>query len=190
MSEVSIGNLALQKVGASRIVSLSEDKKSARAINACYAHERDMELRRHAWNFSKTRIVLAPSAVAPAFDYGYAFPLPADYLSIWQFPLRPNVDWSFEQHEGSLCVLTNDGTSINLLYVARVEDTTRFDPLFEEALACRIAAQICEEITQSNSKLANVRQDYDMAIKSAKVANAVENLPRTPVEDDWVTARL
>ena len=189
MSDVSICNLALQKLGAQRIVSLSDENKNARAVNACYEHERDLELRTHLWSFAKKRIALAPSSVAPAFDFSYAFPLPTDYIA-WIPDPTISLDWSIESHEGALSILTNDGSVIYLRYIAKIEDTEQFDPLFQEALACRIAWQCCEEITQSNSKQAKITDDYTQAIRLAKRRNAFEVVPQEPVEDSWIWGRM
>ena len=80
ISDVAIANLALQKLGSGHITSLSQDDPSARAVNACYEQIRDMELRKHPWNFARKRTTLAPDATTPSFDFDYAFPLPSDCL--------------------------------------------------------------------------------------------------------------
>lgn len=129
---------------------MDEDTRERRAITRCYTMLRDRELRAHSWNFSIKRAVLAPSSVAPAFEFAKAFPLPSDCLR----PLPParDVDWTIEYHNGSKHILTNEGTVIYLRYVSRVTDETQFDPLFADMLACKIAWHCCEEITQSNQK--------------------------------------
>jgi hypothetical protein len=184
-SDVSICNLALQKLGAARITALTDDSRNARSCNACYTLERDKELRAHPWTFATKRIVLAPDATAPAFDFDYAFSIPQDCLRI----LPPNtyaLDWKFESNK----ILTNAGDTLNLVYTARIEDPTVYDPCFVEALACKMAWHMCEEITQSNQKKADVASEYKFAIADAKKSNAFEKLSDTPPEDSWVAARL
>ena len=53
-SKVEIANRALQKLGAKRIASLSEDSRNARAINAAYDTLREAELRAHTWSLIYT----------------------------------------------------------------------------------------------------------------------------------------
>ena len=187
LSQVRVANLALQKLGATEIVSMDEDTRERRAITRCYTMLRDRELRAHSWNFSIKRVVLAPSSVAPAFEFAKAFPLPSDCLR----PLPParDVDWTIEYHNGSKHILTNEGTVIYLRYVSRVTDETQFDPLFADMLACKIAWHCCEEITQSNQKKADIEREYDKARADAKRINAFEQATPQEPEPPWLTAR-
>lgn len=187
ISQVRVANLALQKLGAGEIVSMDEDTRERRAISRCYTMLRDRELRAHNWNFSIKRKILAPSSVAPLFEFAKAFPLPADCLR----PLPPSrdVDWTIEYHEGSKHILTNEGTVIYLRYVSRVTDETQFDPLFADMLACKIAWHCCEEITQSNQKKADIEREYKDAKAEAKRTNAFEQATPQEPEPPWLTAR-
>lgn len=188
-SEVSICNLALQKLGAKRITALTEDSNNARQCNACYETLRDKELRAHPWLFAITRAVLTPSATPPAFDYLYAFPLPADCLRLL-LPNRSMLDWVVETQDGQRVILTNDGDSINIRYIKRVTDPNQYDPNFVIMLACQIAWHTCEQITQSNEKKAVAEQDYKTARAEAKKINAFEDEPQDAPASSWETARL
>lgn len=183
-SEVSICNLALQKLGESRISSLSDDSKAARECNASYEHVRDMELSAHDWNFARARTSLAADATAPAFGYDYSYTLPADYLQI-----RPDnssdLDWQIEGQS----ILTNWGAPLEIVYTRRVEDPNVFHPLFIEALACRMAIHLCERMTQSNTKLGNLDGQYSVAIREARKANAFAKISQDLPEDGWIAAR-
>ena len=188
ISDVAIANLALQKLGSGHITSLSQDDPSARAVNACYEQIRDMELRKHPWNFARKRITLAPDATTPSFDFDYAFPLPSDCLRLLP-PSRNGLDWRIEQHNGTTAILTNDGDSLEVNYIARITDPTQFDPCFIDMLAAKIAEQCCEKITQSNTKKADVRADYAQARIEARRMNAFENISDEMPEDPWLAAR-
>jgi len=188
-SEVSICNLALQKLGAKRITALTEDSNNARQCNACYETLRDKELRKHPWKFAITRATLTPLATAPLFDYDYAFPLPADCLRVL-LPNRENLDWKLETQSGQRVILTNDGDSINIRYIYRATDPNQFDTCFVEALAAKIAWHTCEQITQSNEKKATAKEDYKTAIADAKKTDAFEDEPQDAPRSSWETARL
>lgn len=188
VSETSVANLALQKLSAGRITDLAQDVPAATAIKACFDHCRDLELSTHNWRFALSRVVLSPDPTPPAFDYGYAFALPADMLK----PLlqhQQSSDWSIENHNGIVSILTNDSTPIKLRYIKRITDPVRWPPYFDEMLACRIAAQTCEEITNSNTKLVNIKEQYKDARLLAKRTNGFITVPIEPPEDDWDIAR-
>lgn len=187
-SVVSIGNLALIKLGAAPIVSLSENSKNARAIAGCYETLRDRELRAYPWKFSITRAILAPDAVEPLFQYASAFPVPADFLRLLK-PARLGLDWHLENHEGRVCILTNDGTQLHIRYVRRVTDPTVFDPIFVEMLACKIAWHNAEAITQSNTKKAALMDEYRYHRAEARKTNAFEVNKQPQPVDEWLASR-
>lgn len=187
-SEVGICNRALQKLGAKRITSLSEDSVNARACNVAFESLRDFELREHSWSFAIKRSSLAADSVAPAWGRANSFQLPSDCLKVLPpYPEmnRNDIDWQIEGRK----ILTNDKAPLLVRYIAQVIDPNEMDAAFKETLACRIALELCEEITQSNTKKDALLKDYEMTVRRAKKANAIENAPGTPPEDTWVTGR-
>jgi len=188
ISNVSIANLALQKLGEGSIVSLTEDSRNARSINACFEALRDRELRAYLWKFAKKRTTLAPSSVIPDSSYALAFPVPSDFLRLIK-PARLGLDWSLENHENALAILTNDGTSLSIRYIARVTDPTLFDPIFVEMLACKLAWHCAEQLTQSNTKKSMLMEEYQQHRAEARRTNAFE-LPAQPQPvDEWLISR-
>src|SRR3990167_3872575 len=158
-SEVGICNLALQKLGAESISSLTEDSRNARAVNACYAEMRDAEISAHPWSFARTRATLTASATTPDFEFTYQFTLPVGALRL-QLPRQAGLEWELEGG----AIPTNDGTTIEMVYYQQITDPNAMPPSFRNALACRIAAQTCEQITQSTTKWEKVMKEYDFWI--------------------------
>ena len=187
IAQTRVANHALQKLGANLITSMDEDTREARTVKACYSILRDRELRAHSWNFSVKRAVLAPSATVPVFGFAKAFPLPADCLRV--LPPARDVDWSVENIDGVSHILTNEGTVLNLRYVARITDEAAFDELFVDMLACKIAWHCCETITQSNQKKADVMNEYQDARAEARRINAFEQASPQEPEPPWLAAR-
>lgn len=187
-SEVQICNRALQKLGAKRIVSLSDDSVNARACNVAYADLRDAELRAHPWSFAITRAQLAADAVPPTFGRQNAFQLPSTCLRL----LPPYPEQNFNdrdwQIEGTK-IYTNDSAPLEIRFIQQVTDPNVMGVLFREALSARIAYELCEELTQSNQKQAALLQAYSLAIKEARRTNAIVNVPAVPVTDEWLTIR-
>ena len=198
-ADVDIANLALQKLGAKRIASLTEDSRNARSCNTLYTKVRDAELRSHPWSFAIGRALLAPSVTAPAFDYLYQFPMPVDCLRI----LPPNdndLDWKVEgrniltnSKNGSAILPSNISTSspvMALIYIKQITDPTLFDAIFVEAFAAMLAYEMAEEITQSNTKKSDQMENYKYWIGEARKANAFENMQGEPPTDTWITCQL
>lgn len=185
-SETSISNRALQKLGAARITSLSESSSEARACNAVYEILRDAELRAHPWNFATARAQLSADSIPPAFGKANSFNLPVDCLKVREDDVNTlNKDWLIEGRK----ILTDEGGPLNLRYTKKVEDVSLMDPLFQEVLSCRMAIEMCEELTQSNSKKESLKDDYKNAVREARRSNAIERIAQQPPEDEWVTVR-
>lgn len=187
-SEVEICNAALQKLGAKFITSMSDDNKNARQCAGCYERLRDAELRKHPWNFSITRESLAADSPAPTWGRANSFTLPADYLKLVNPYPEDNSnsrDWVVERGK----ILTDESAPLYVRYVAKITDPNLMDPLFRDALAARMAHEMCEAITQSNSKKADAANSYSAAIREAKRSNAIENVPIQGTEDEWLTCR-
>jgi len=187
-SEVGICNRALQKLGAKRITSLTQDAVNARACNTCYSELRDAEMSAHEWSFAVDRVQLAADATAPAFGRTNAYQLPSDYLRLARPYVEDNfnsLDWIIE----GLKIYTDDTGALEVRYVKQVTDPNVMHVLFREALAARMALEMCEELTQSNTKKASLQSEYAAFIKEARRVNAILKIPAVSPEDEWLTIR-
>lgn len=185
---VDIYNRALQLLGAKRIGLPSENTASGRACRACYEPCRDALLRRHKWNFAIKRASLAAEDPAPDFGRANAFPVPSDYITMAnEYPELNTLERDFVIEGGK--ILTNYSGPLEIRYVSKVTDPNLMDPLFRELLSHDMALNMCEEITQSNSKKADIAVSRRDAFSDAKRANAFENVAQRPPEDTWITCR-
>ena len=61
--------------------------------------------------------------------------------------------------------------------------------MFVDMLAAKLAWQMCEKLTQSNMKKADIMAEYKDAKRTARRINAFENQPTRAPEDTWVSVR-
>lgn len=197
--EVAICNAALTKIGAERITALDSSSARSRLLRERYPQIRDAELHRHLWKFSVKRVALAALASAPASDYARQFQLPADYLRLINGgDIADYVDLSdFRGAPGSALysiegqrLLTDLSSPLNIRYIARVTDTALFNPSFAEALAARIAMEICKRVTDSDTGKDVAIADYRLAVREALRASAIEAPPDHIADDTWIMGRL
>jgi len=117
-SVVDICNSALNQIGASNIISLTEDSKAARLCNQRYEFVRDATFRAHPWNSLTTRVALAPDTATPVFEFTQQFTLPTDPFCLRVLGLSDaNILYRIEGRK----LLCNEST-IEMLYIARVTD--------------------------------------------------------------------
>lgn len=197
-SVIQVANRALTKLGSARITSIDDDVKAARSIKSCFEDLRDDELRAHRWSFAIKRTSLAALSEAPAYGFTTQYALPADFLRVDmvadQYPATimdnyigtEDVDWVLEGGK----LLTDFAAPLKLRYIAQITDPNAWDANFREALASRIAMEICEDLTQSDTKKQNAKEDYKRAIMQAIRTNSIERLPVMPPDDQWVIGRI
>lgn len=197
-SQIQIVNSALIKLGASPTLTIDDSNKRARAMKAMWELSRDGLLRSYRWSFAMKRVTLASLADEPDFGFDKQFQLPADFLrldyvseffvGLSMSDIR-NSDESDYSIEGTklLCDLADP---LPIRYVSRVSDTSLLDACFVDALACRLAYDTCEEITQSSTKKVSILQDFDIAIRNAVRVNAIEKPPQPVADDSWMVGRI
>lgn len=185
---VQINNRALQKLGAKRITSLSQDTPNARSCNVAYDSLRKAELRAHPWSCAVKRAQLAEDSAEPLFGKAHRFKLPSDFLRLLPLDEFQNDNTIDYQIEGDY-IYTNYTAPLNIRYIYDLKDTGIMDSLLKEALSSRIAMELCEEITQSNTKFEKMERDYKRAISEARRNNAIERPAQQPPEDTWITVR-
>lgn len=192
-SQTDICNQALTKIGADRILAITDDTKAASTLNAIWAIKRDAELAAQPWTFAIRRASLPASTTTPSFGWSYAYPLPSDYLAMVEvgedyafYTGDPQPLFALEGGE----VLTDQGSPLNIRYVSRVTNTGLYPALFAEALACRLAAELCERMTQSGPKREAAWAEHKKAIREARRVNAIEQPPRNIPPGSWERALL
>lgn len=185
VTTTQVCNLALMKLGQEAISIISDTTdKAAVMCNTIFALLRDEMLRQHPWNFAMSRAQLTASVVdAPDFEFSYFYALPDDFLRL----LRLYNDRTRFQIEGTN-ILT-DSDTVDILYIAQMEDPTDWDPLFREAFATRLAAEISFGLTGSATLQQSLMSDYMDKLQKAKTVDAQENYSDGFVVDDLTRSR-
>lgn len=189
-SKTEIANRALSKLGEPRVSNIdTTDTKPARVMKYMWDMVLDAELTAFPWSFAVTRTQLAADATAPAWGYARRFRLPSDFLSLLEVRYNPAFQIETDATSGGRFILTDQGAPLYIRYIKRVTDTAEFDPLFNEALASKLAYEGCEEITNSNVKRQLAATDYDQAVSRAYANGSIQEGPVALQESMWIVAR-
>jgi hypothetical protein len=199
-STVDIANFALNNLGASNISSLDENSKAARIVNQRYESVRDAVFRAHPWNCLVRRSQLAQETETPAFGYSKQYALPTDpfCLRVLEFS---NGSLSYPQDNitnstgGPVFViegrklLTDEGTA-RIKYIGRVTDPQQYDASLVEALAARLAAEICYAVTGSTSMVQIQTSLYEAKMTEARFNDATEGATQRLEASDFIESRF
>lgn len=183
-SEVEICNSALIKVGANRIVSLSDDSKEARLCNEQYSKVRDELLRSHPWNFAMKRAELGLLDEEVEFEFTNAFQLPTDCLRV----IKTEDSRIVYRIEGRKII--TDETEFKILYIAQITDPTTFDPMFKETLATRLAVDLSYALSESASLTERLMKSYLTLLKDARSIDGQEGTPEDVEVNEWLDSRF
>ena len=182
-STVEICNGALNQLGATTILSLTEDSKNARLCNSRYTQVRDSVFRSHPWNCLQKRVEIAADTTAPAWGFSYAYTLPADCLRLLRI-----LDYDSNYKVEGRKILSNT-SSMKILYVARITDANEYDELLRETLSAALSADIAFAVTSNNTTATNMYNLFQDKLKDARFVDSTEgqnveqNLGMTDVID-------
>ncbi len=173
-SVVDICNGALNQLGASTILTLTEDSKNARLCNARYTQVRDSVFRSHPWNCLQKRIQLAADTDTPAWGFTKQYTLPSDCLRVLTI-LDYDADYKIEGRK----ILT-DNSTMKILYISREEDPNQYDELLRETLSASLAADIAYAVTSSNPTATNMFNLFQSKLKEARFVDSTEGQNLSP----------
>ena len=149
--------MALAKIGAGRINNLDDSTESSPQAIQCRLHfeqTRDALIRSHWWGFASARASLSQDTVDPDFEYDNQFILPNDFVRLKSVYGDNGTDTGDLRTtfaiEGDR-LLTNE-SSIDIRYIKKVTDPTKFDTLFIEVLVLKLALKIIS-LAGANPKL-------------------------------------
>jgi len=149
MSKTSIVNKALSHLGANKITSLSDGSLESQCANILYEGSLRSVLSECCWKFATKRVMLNKIDKCPAwaengmFNY---FQLPSDLVKLFDIKDK-TVLWD---REGETILANTDSFGIKYVYLCN--DTTQYPQYFIDAFACKLASDMCYDITNSNEK--------------------------------------
>ena len=199
-TQLSLCNLALDKVSEKPITDIAAVLPRAEALNREYQQALDVVLRRAFWSFAIVRTSLTVNSTAPAFGYDYAFDLPADCIRLETVNNANAEDYNaqrlYKKEAGQ--ILTNEDVC-KITYVKNgtlspdTVDTLPglMDPLFIECFTTYLAAQIAPTVKNADAAPSLLNR-FALEVGIAKVANSRERKRRTigeKTESQWRNAR-
>lgn len=221
-SEVDICNLALSHLGdEATVASIDPPEGSAQADHCArwYPIARDQVLESYSWLFAMRRINLAQVG-NPWTQWRYAYAQPDDCLKVFAIlpqdstndysvgsalPLRNAFGFTVGQAQGYVpqdfttetdengnkVIYTNVPQAI-ARYVARVEDPTKFSPIFVQALSRLLASYLAGPVIKGQEGAqvgASQFQAYLVAVAEARKADAMNRQVRPEQVVPWMAGR-
>ncbi|KKL69233.1 hypothetical protein LCGC14_2117020 [marine sediment metagenome] len=192
VSTVDVINVALRRVGAARVVSLTDDSAEAVIANDLFSEVLDDLLRQHAWNFAIRRAKLAQLVDEPTFEFDHAYTMPANWIRT--VSVHPNSEgagtmfYREEQLDDKRVILTSTD-EVYMRYVARVTDPNLWSADFRNAVSMTLARDFAIPLGNSNTLHANFDKLSRGALARARSTDAMGSSPERLPRGSWVTRR-
>ena len=163
-TSVEICNLALIKVGSTRISSLTGEGKTSELCNALLQPTIDFILSRHDWRCARFRQALTQDATAPECEYDYRYQLPTNPYCLVVRAVQIGTeglefkDWV---QEGRYIITNqdNEDEDLYLIYTGRVVDHTQLPPYLVQAVADMMAWKLSYSLTPKAELREVLKQD-------------------------------
>jgi len=182
-SETEIATNALTKLGSDPLTDIdTDDTQRARLCRTYYPNTRDAVLRAYPWKCATIRVALALDAGTPIgdeWDHKYTLPVLPYCLRV----LRVDDGNTLYTIEKRLLLCNED--SVYIKYIYRMTDTGTFDSLLQEAIECRLAAELAYPITGSPTLIKAMWDLYEAKLREARNIDGME----VPL-DNWESNSL
>lgn len=179
-ADIHIINSALIMIGDSPISDISEDSDRALAAKTLYEDTRDAVLFDHPWNFALKRKTLARLENPPVWPSGmFFYQLESDTIRVWKVEDEIRQTWQIEGDR-----LITAAEAVNVLYIARITDPTRWSSGFKDAFKAKLAAELSIPLTSKRGTTRDLQELYFQKLKDARSLDGMEGMPEI---DDFNT---
>ena len=177
MTDIQICNLALARLGDSRITALTDATAQAQYCSLFYAQTLEELQAEFDWQFCRKQVNLT-SGTAPLTGYSTQYALPADFIRAIRLG---SIDAS--ENFGSWEIVgtnlhTNIASPVALDYIALITTPASFPAIFVEALSMKLAAVLAMPLTGSKELFTQSVDIYAATIQKPAFLYATERSGR------------
>lgn len=194
MTATAIVNVALRRIGVTRVASLENDTQNeARVARDIYDEKRRALLNLHNWKFATKRAQLTAEVTAPAFGWTFMHEVPDDFIRLISVSSTEDdngaAPYKLEAVTGHDRVILANFDPAYLRYVFDLQDANTFSPAFRDLLAYAITPDLAAGLNRSISKEQFNDQRYKSLLGRARAIDGMEDFPDRMQEGDWIGVR-
>lgn len=198
-SEVEICNLALSHLGDSATVASIDPPEGSAQAEHCqkwYPIARNALLEMHDWSFATTRSLLA-ELVNDWPQWQHAYARPSDCLKIRTVLPPSGCDTDGQAYiteadaDGRQIILSDQGGAI-VRYTRLITDTSKFSPLFTDALGWYLSTYLAGPVLKGESAVKIARANMQVVLEmlaQAKLSDASQQRQQLVHSVPWLAGR-
>jgi hypothetical protein len=189
MTDIQLCNLALARLGDSRITALTDATAQAQYCSLFYTQTVEELQTEFDWQFCRKLASLTADSTNPAFGYARRFAVPSDFLRL----IRLNgidEDENFSKWEiVDGFIHTDLAAPAQIEYIAHVTDAAKFPAVFVEILSAKLATNLAMPLTGSKDLFTQMAEVFSAnmqrpVVKALILATAKDRPSTTLTEDE------
>ena len=186
MTKIDVINRALFKLGEPMITSLNGMAKSYETI---FEDVKSLLLSAYPWRFAVTRQSMPK--YEERFGTKVMYRLPNDCLLLLHvFGMTDERKPPVQGYEvADNCIVTSVKNGVTVEYVRNIEEIEKMSPLFKEAMAAKIAAELVMRIKHTLSLKQMLDDEFFYLIRQAELNNEIIKDAELMPENSWVLIR-
>ena len=187
-SKVQICNMALSRLGASIITSLTDGTTNANLCNTLFDDLSDRVLTQGSWAIAINRVALAVTTHTPHFGYTYEYQLPTSPKCLKVLELdgeNGDIDYRIEGDK-----LLTDESPVSIRYIGRPSTTEEYSPLLVECIEVLLASYLAYPITGDKAIAQNLKEEYFSLLNNNLAIDAQQGSRELIELSDLVEIRL
>lgn len=180
--------MALARLGASRITSLTDNTSEAKLCNLLYSDTADMVMVEGSWSSTISRATLNKTTNTPAFGYTAEFQLPTEPFCLKVLNVNDLTPGNEEFRIEGDKLLANI-TTMKVRYIGRVTDTQSYDTFLTQAIISRLTAELAYPITGQASVADRWFNKYEMDVRKGLANDGQQGSNEMTVSTDLTDVR-
>lgn len=178
-SKLDIVNHALILLGESPLSDFTSN--TGEVVETVCRRMRQEMLMEHRWRFAVKKAALTEASGSPVNEWENHFDFPSDMLLL----IRTYPSSNYEVFADKL-LTNNESVSIDYIYDPGIK---AYPEYFANALAHRIAAEVCMAITNNHTLYDSMKQKYLMVLGAAKFKDSQGRPPKAIQSRPWIDIR-
>jgi hypothetical protein len=157
-SKTAICNKALRRLGISQaILNVDTDNTTISSIfKTSYDQVLEEVLRMHNWNFATFRQSLnIDSAKTISYGYKNAYVLPTIPKFLKLISIEGSEPFAIENN-----YILTDASTLNISFIGKVTDVNKYDSLFINCFALKLAYEVGFALTESRSLVGEIGEEF------------------------------
>lgn len=187
-SQVQICNLALSRLGANTITSLSDNTTEAKLCNTFFSDIADEVMAEGSWTSTIRRATLAKTTTTPAFGFDSEFQLPVDPKALKILNIDNNKHGHCQYRIEGDKLLSNDD-NVKIRYIARLVDTEDWDIYLQRAFIARLTSELAYPLTGDDRKASGEFQRYEHMLSRGLAQNGQQGSNERTISSDAINVR-